>query len=304
MNFVKKIKDILFEEEDELTKEVKIPEKTVNEPKIVKIESLKDNDFTNDEPVRYQDTYKESNEQTRYSESVQSKNPLRDAESKRETFTRSDNTFKFPDFDEEEFTSTMSRPKQNTNVLDYERKKKEEKREYSRFERVEVSKENDKKKFKPSPIISPVYGILNQDYKAEDIVKREDVASNINIDEVRKKAFEPKEEVKIELERPVLRHEESIDEPVVTFFEEKGSSIEENKHDYKSIDDLLEEAGTEISLEDTLEIPTANNLDAIEEELEKIDDEDNASKAKVQDEDLDNDLFELIDSMYDDREEG
>ena len=304
MNFVKKIKDILFEEEDELTKEVKIPEKTVNEPKIVKIESLKDNDFTNDEPVRYQDTYKESNEQTRYSESVQSKNPLRDAESKRETFTRSDNTFKFPDFDEEEFTSTMSRPKQNTNVLDYERKKKEEKREYSRFERVEVSKENDKKKFKPSPIISPVYGILNQDYKAEDIVKREDVASNINIDEVRKKAFEPKEEVKIELERPALRHEESIDEPVVTFFEEKGSSIEENKHDYKSIDDLLEEAGTEISLEDTLEIPTANNLDAIEEELEKIDDEDNASKAKVQDEDLDNDLFELIDSMYDDREEG
>ena len=115
MNFVKKIKDILFEEEDELTKEVKIPEKTANEPKIVKIESLKDNDFTNEEP-RYQDTYKESNEQTRYSESVQSKNPLRDAEAKRETFTRSDNTFKFLNFDEEEFTSTMSRPKQNTNV--------------------------------------------------------------------------------------------------------------------------------------------------------------------------------------------
>ena len=307
MNFVKKIKDILFEEEDELTREVKIPEKTVNEPKIVKIESLKDNDFTNEEPVRYQDTYKESKEQARYSEPVQQKMPMRDAEVKRETFTRSDNTFKFPDFDEEEFASSMSRPKQNTNVLDYERKKKEEKREYSRYERVETSKENDKKKFKPSPIISPVYGILNQDYKAEDIVKREDVASNINIDEVRKKAFEPKEnikeDIKVEIERPILKHEESIDEPVVTFFEEKGSVKEEEKHEYKSIDDLLEEAGTEISLEDTLEIPTTNNLDAIEEELEKLDEEDSTNKEGVQDDDLDNDLFELIDSMYDDREE-
>lgn len=307
MNLVKKIKDILFEEEDELTREVKIPEKQVNEPKIVKIESLKDNDFDIEEPARYQDTYKENKEQTKYSEPVQQKMPAKEVEPKRETFTRSDNTFKFPDFDEEEFANSMSRPKQNTNVLDYERKKKEEKREYSRFERVEVTKEIDKKKFKPSPIISPVYGILNQDYKAEDIVKREDVSSNINIDEVRKKAFEPKdtikEDIKVEIDRPILKHEETIDEPVVTFFEEKGSTIEEEKKEYKSIDDLLEEAGTEISLEDTLEMPTTNNLDAIEEELEKIDEEDNASKEETPDDDLDNDLFELIDSMYDDREE-
>jgi len=67
------------------------------------------------------------------------------------------------------------------------------------------------------------------------------------------------------------------------------------------IDDLLEEASDEISLEDTLEIPKTNNLDAIEEELEKLETEPKVNKDL--DDTLDNDLFELIDSMYDEREE-
>ena len=277
MNLVKKIKDILFEEEEE-TREINTIERPVSEPKIVKIESLKDNDFVK--------------------EDIEKPTIVKEEEPKRETFTRSSNTFTFPDFDEEEFASSMSRPKQNTNVLDYERKKTQEKREYSRIERVENTRDTDKKKFKPSPIISPVYGILNQDYKAEDIVKRGESSSNISIEEVRKKAFEPQ----VEIELPKEKHEELIDEPVVTFFEEKGNVVEEN-HDYKSLSDLLEEASTEISLEDTLEIPSSNNLDAIEEELEKIDEEEKINRDEVKEEDLDNDLFELIDSMYDDREE-
>ena len=285
MSFVKKIKDILFEEEDEPTREIRTEEKPVSEPKIVRIESLKDRSFDfeeESEPVRepYKEPYKE---------------PVKE-EVKKEAF-RSDNTFTFPDFDEEEFASSMSRGRQNTNVLEYERKIKEDKRDYSRLEKVENARD-DRKKFKPSPIISPVYGILNQDYKAEDIVNRGEVASNINIDEVRKKAFEPVKEV----EMPQVKHEDVIDEPVVTFFGEKESV--EVKDDYKTIDDLLEEASTEVPLEDTLEIPANNNLDAIEEELEKLDEEEKTKPIETKkDEDLDNDLFELIDSMYDDREE-
>ena len=285
MSFVKKIKDILFEEEDEPTREIRTEEKPVSEPKIVRIESLKDRSFDfeeESEPVRepYKEPYKE---------------PVKE-EVKKEAF-RSDNTFTFPDFDEEECASSMSRGRQNTNVLEYERKIKEDKRDYSRLEKVENTRD-DRKKFKPSPIISPVYGILNQDYKAEDIVNRGEVASNINIDEVRKKAFEPVKEV----EMPQVKHEDVIDEPVVTFFGEKESV--EVKDDYKTIDDLLEEASTEVPLEDTLEIPANNNLDAIEEELEKLDEEEKTKPIETKkDEDLDNDLFELIDSMYDDREE-
>ena len=152
-----------------------------------------------------------------------------------------------------------------------------------------------KKKFKPSPIISPVFGILNQDYKAEDIVTKKDNPSNIDIEVVRKKAFEPKQE-------EVIPH---IDEPVVTFFEEKETiklKEEPKREEYKTIDDLLEQASDEISLEDTLEIPKTNNLDAIEEELEKLDSEEKTTHKDLEDT-LDSDLFELIDSMYDEREE-
>ena len=281
MNFVKKIKDILFEEEEE-TREIQPIEKPASEPKIVKIESLKNNDF---------DMIKDDDE-------IEIPKDI-NIEQKKEEPEVKDNSFMFPDFDEEEFASSMSRVRQNTNVLEYERKKKEEKRpDYSRLEKIDSPRDYEKKKFKPSPIISPVYGILNQDYKAEDIVNRGEVASNISIDEVRKKAFEPKSE------NDVLnkKSEDVIDEPVVTFFEEKQATV--SNDDYKSIDDLLEDASTEISIEDTLEIPKTSNIDAIEEELEKIDEEkpkedNNTSK----DDDLDNDLFELIDSMYDDREE-
>jgi len=265
MSLVKKLKEILFEEEEEYTQPVKVREEVKEEaPKVVKEEV----------------------------EKVEEVEKPKELASERELF-RSD--FKFPEFDEEEFTS-MARPKPKANVLEYERKKTVEKRtDYGRYERIETREYSEKKKFKPSPIISPVYGILNQDYKAEDIVNKKDSASNIDIEEVRKKAFEPK------LEEIVER----IDEPVVTFFEEKDTiKIKETptREEYKSIDDLLEEASDEISLEDTLEIPKTNNLDVIEEELEKMDTEEKTAHKDL-DDTLENDLFELIDSMYDEREE-
>jgi len=293
MSFIKKIKDILFEEEEEETREIRLhDEKPVSEPKIVKIESLKERNFDfDDTPSMAHIEEKDDRDELR----------SQNREVKKESF-RSDNTFVFPDFDEKEFAESYSRPKQNTNVLEFERKKKEEKREYSRLDKVENTRD-DKKKFKPSPIISPVYGILNQDYKAEDIVDRTNDASNINIDEVRKKAFETVKDIEMPKVKKEKIVDEPIDEPVVTFFEEKDSMSDNN---YKTIDDLLGEASEEISLEDTLEIPSTSNLDAIEEELEKIDEEEknnSSDSSKGNDDDLDNDLFELIDSMYDDREE-
>lgn len=269
MSLVKKLKDILFEEE-EVTEPIKIKEEIKEEVAV---------------PIKEE------------VEKVEEKPAQKEINSEREMF-RSNNSFQFPEFDEEEFSS-MARPRPKANVLEYERKKTIEKRtDYGRYERVETREYTEKKKFKPSPIISPVYGILNQDYKAEDIVDKKDKASTIDIETVRKKAFEAQEPKKEEVV-------ESIDEPVVTFFEEKDTitikqspSVEVSK----SLDDLLEEASDEISLEDTLEIPKTNNLDAIEEELEKLDTEERSSRKDL-DDTLDNDLFELIDSMYDEREE-
>lgn len=276
MSLVKKLKDILFEEE-EYTEPIKVVEEKKEEiPSTIKIEPEE-----------------EKKEITKVNEVT----------SERELF-KNENNFRFPDFDEEEFTSNITQKNQpvkpSSNVLEYERKKTYEKRtDYGRYERVETREYTEKKKFKPSPIISPVYGILNQDYKADDIVKKESNTSNIDIDSVRKKAFEPPKEEKEEVIQ-------NISEPVVTFFEEKETvKLKEmpKREDYKSIDDLLEEASDEITLEDTLEMPLTNNLDAIEEELEKLEVEPK-EKEKDLDDTLDSDLFELIDSMYDEREEN
>ena len=129
----------------------------------------------------------------------------------------------------------------------------------------------------------------------EEKVVVSEVAKKIEIEE---KPIEKKKEEKEEVLEP-------IDEPVVTFFEEKDSEVN-NKDDYKTIDDLLESASEEIPLEDTLELPKTNNLDAIEEELEKIETPKKEEKKDNEnlDDTLDSDLFELIDSMYEEREEG
>ncbi len=271
MSFIKKMKDILFEEE-EYTEPIQIRDEVKEEPKIVKIDPI-------NEPKEEKVEVKKE-EVPEFRETPKPK---------------VENTFTFPDFDEDEFVNNISK---SNNVLEYERKKSVERRtNYGPYERVETKETIERKKFKPSPIISPVYGILNQDYRAEDIIKREETP-NVDIDYVRKKAFEKKKE-------------EEIDEPVVTFFEEKEEIkeipkeevIEEKvpERDYKTIDDLLEDASHEVDLEDTIEMPKVNNLEEIEEELEKLDVEEKEEKKETKDDDAD--LFELIDSMYDSREE-
>ena len=39
----------------------------------------------------------------------------------------------------------------------------------------------EKKQFKPTPIISPVYGVLDQNYKKEDLIVKDENLSSIKI---------------------------------------------------------------------------------------------------------------------------
>lgn len=295
MSLVKKIKDILFEEEP--TEQIKIVKETPTERKkeevsIREYEPIKEEyKEPSIEPRPRMDTRIDNRVDTRMEPRVET--PL-----KREPIQ--DNSFKFPDFDEEEFISSMPRRQSTSNVLEYERKKVQEQRNSYKYDRNESKELIEKKKFKPSPIISPVYGVLNQDYKPEDIKKKEDNEELLSIDVVRKKAFETKpikeevEEIKIEDEEFI----DTIDEPVVKFFDEKNNDTE-----MKSIDDLLENASdTVVKLDDELEITTDTNIDAIHEELENY--EPSIEKKDKLEDTLENDLFELIDSMYETKEGG
>ncbi|MBE6140544.1 MAG: hypothetical protein E7172_03300 [Firmicutes bacterium] len=206
---------------------------------------------------------------------------------------RSEKSFPFPDFDEEEFSSTISRSKpKTTNVLEYERKKKLEKRnDFARLEKQENKENSDRKKFKPSPIISPVYGILNEDYTIDDIKERK-TENTIDVDWVRKKAFEP------EKITSTVNYEE--DETVTVKFKEKE---EEKKEKERTIDDLLEDTADVVV--DVIPSRKENNLidyDDFETELDPQ--ESFQVEEETEDDTLENDLFELIDSIYENREDG
>ena len=71
------------------------------------------------------------------------------------------------------------------------------------YENGSYEKKEDKKVFKPSPIISPIYGILDKNYKKEDVVQKKEVRltssysrSNVSVDEVRDKALGSHQESK------------------------------------------------------------------------------------------------------------
>ena len=182
MGLFNKIKNVLFEEEE-------IEDEVVSEPEVK--EPVKESPLFKSVEVE-EDSYRPLPKRV---EEVKTKEPTFEKIepndiSERDLF-RSESTFKFPAFDEEEFNTSM--PK-----LKVEEPVREKRPEYSRIEgyrsKVEETKE-DKKRFKPSPVISPVYGILNKDYNAEDI----EVApknngtilssKDLDVDSVRAKAF-------------------------------------------------------------------------------------------------------------------
>lgn len=299
MGLVSKLKNILFEEE-----EVEIPviEKKEKKPEVVreykelpKKEEVKVTNYQN-----YDDIAPAIHEEKRLEEKARVSN--NNVVSEREIF-KSEKTFNFPAFDEEEFDSFVPK-KRATNVLEHERKKQEKKpevkpdyrRDYKRVEEVKDVKEV--KKFKPSPIISPVYGILDKNYTPDEITTRIDTtpSRSLDVDSVRKKAFGTKEE------KEVIKANE--DEVLV------DKSLEERLEKARTIDELLKDSSDEVidipaSIDEEIDesFPSIDHLDE-EEEIVKPVKKANTQEKKIEEDDtLENDLFDLIDSMYENREE-
>lgn len=302
MGLFNKIKDILFDEvEDEETapKKVEKVNEPKEEPKIA--EKIEVQPRVSERPVRVvePEPIKEEPVEDDF-----------DVMNERDLF-KSDNNFPFLDFDEVEFSNSIGtrKEKTNTNVLEYEKKKKIEKR-YD-FGRVETKEVVEKKKFKPSPIISPVYGILNEDYRIEDIKDKteENAQNNLDFNSVRKKAFGD------------IAEEKVIEEPKETYYEETitvklKDSEEEQKEKSKTIEELLEDTADvmintnkqEAKKESVSEYEKIDtDLEEIIEPKKKSKEEDLEVTKKVdldEENTLESDLFDLIDSMYDNREDS
>ena len=170
----------------------------------------------------------------------------------------------------------------------------------------------EKTYFKPSPIISPIYGILDKNYKKEDVKEKKEIRlsgytrSNMNVDDIRNKAYGKKEEVPEELEEVnKFEVEEELDDNVMVDLSDR------NKPEVKELtvgdaEEYFEDLGLEYNV-DYVDVSTdkkkAKKEETLEEEVvvekpkhEKLE-EDPIEEVETKEDDNDN-LFDLIDSMY------
>ena len=300
MGLFGKIKNIFYDEEI-----VDVPEepKSVEKPKIeeVKVEKKV-------EPIKRETPV--INTTPTYSE--------------REIFTReTTNTFKFPMLDEEEVKPVRTR----VNALESARmEKKKEETEKARTDKYkDLFKENTTTSskpdriFKPSPVISPVYGVLDKNYTREEIIERQENITrttnpkDMNYDAVRRKAYGTLEdelestlsklsepEIHEKVEKPVTKEEEKSIEDLLNEIEgNRNMSIGDIEEKIK--DKMEEEEQESISDDEFLKEFMARTS---KKEEETIKEEKTTTKEEDVDADktLEHDLFNLIDSMYEDKE--
>jgi len=210
--------------------------------------------------------------------------------SERELF-RSERTFNFVDFadDEVEEEKPLRR-----NVLN----------EQNRNVRVETpSVPETPKIFKPSPVISPVWGVLDKDYKKEEIKTKSISSDNLTstvttYDTVRRKAYGTLED---ELEDTLNSMNKISTDTINKEINKVDRSMEILEQKTSKIEDLIskiEDATNELDKD----IPIGELEDRVE--LQNFEEEkDSVSDATLTDSTLEHDLFNLIDSMYDDKED-
>jgi len=297
----------------------------------------------------------------------------------------------FQSFDEQEFErsySSLTRNEEKAEIRKQERAiennelARRANSNFSSTSSTESIKRQDEgpKKFKPSPVLSPVFGVLNVNYTKEDIVDKkggikrqkvtpiqkkkteEEIVSEIkkapnkeepievNIDSVRKKAYGAIEDLEkealketakeekdikrdftsveldkeVKVEEPVeevVKEEPVIEEPVVekvkttdNDFVVDNSNIEEIVEEHNdNVEDNEEEVeeSKPVLLDDLEKTSTLQILDDIEKELnsikpikkEEVIEEEKTPSIENSDT-LENDLFNLIDSMYESGEDG
>ena len=198
----------------------------------------------------------------------------------RELFKPEKSSFNFTQFDDEELP-----PRRN--VMDYELRTSSYKKEVQKPVEVEQPKV-----FKPSPVISPIYGILDKDYRKEEIVakskeKERVVTSNdsaTTYDSVRKKAYGTLED--------------DLEDTLNTMNKVSTNTIKESIND---INDAVDAINTKANkIENYISKVEEQTPDVSIGELEdKVKETIDVSNDTVSDSTLEHDLFNLIDSMYD-----
>lgn len=182
-----------------------------------------------------------------------------------------------------------------------EKKKEEEKpRPYGGNYNTNTIIQREKVTFKPTPIISPVYGVLDKNYHKEDIVDRKETnyesVDGLSVDSIRNKAYgtleDEIEDVMIsESNKKVAHVEDEID--LFDELEKKEKEVKSTKSKEKNVKEI-EEATIDLTQE-------LDNLLLSKEKYNKTKGDDDVPAKK--EELSESDLFNLIDSMYEEGDE-
>lgn len=196
---------------------------------------------------------------------------------------KTDNSFKFPVvFTEEDFAKTIPPEKKVTNRQKDEYNKVEQDSTENKQNITNNKNQQPTKTFKVSPAISPIYGVLDKNYKKEEIKNKNVNTSRrsrdqINFESVRKKAYGTlADDIENTLTNVKIQEEEEIINP------KKDLTIEEAIEGYN-------ESGM-----------IYNSDKNTEEDIIKL----KKDKKAILEDTIEQDLFNLIDSMYEKEETG
>lgn len=286
------MKSFLFDEEDD-DKEVKKAPK-ISIKKEVKKEKVKEE----------QDDFSKTQEiEELYFEDVSENNAEKTSEIKSRT-AKIESEFKFPEFNDDDFMVTRSKPEP---II------KPEREEIKPILYQGSKRKEETKKFKPSPIISPIYGLLDKDGNTiQNDSKSYEGSSHkeeVSLDIVRKKAYgaldEELESTMKRLSKKTIEEAEKdmeIEEKELSRTKQKAKKVEEtkpvviSKNDLTSDDDDDDMILPNINFKeidvDKERLKNNSKKKVAEEKIEKVVDDDDDDDTKEQD------LFNLIDSMY------
>ncbi len=187
--------------------------------------------------------------------------------------------------------------------------------------------------FKPTPIISPIYGILDKNYRKEEVIDKKDKPSsyvsrkNVDLDFVRNKAFGGLEEDLKGLtagNEEMSKYEENEDNLLYDMTQSDGAPSVD-KVTLADAEEYFEDLGLEYNIDYTdvrhekitgrrsrvvreeisdLEPPVSHQKKLVEEDDQDINFEDSHHLVSkdLEESNLEDNLFDLVDSMYEERE--
>lgn len=284
MGLVDKFKKILFDDADDMDTQEPLPERT---PKNRKIESKKEstgfieyhheeeeeNPITElkiptEEPVEEKTEVSFSRDYDVYDEE-----PVAPQHHGFDDFDNFDMNFLNEDPDEIKLVKNVN----SYNVNQDQRKETREIKDYRKMLSNDSEEVHEKKPFTNTPVISPVWGILDKNYKPEEIVDRTEALTKVNTGAVprsygpvsyndqplipRKKKEVKKEEVKEEKEEestPSLKEElVELNTTITELMHDDEPEPVDESPSYEEIDDIDEELEPTHSLDDVV-IKTEN----------------------------------------------